>query len=243
MRRKQFLLSIIILIASSLVMSCGMPQEQYDAVVAERNAAQAEVTSLESDLDKTESDLAETESDLATTESDLAAAQSQISSLQSDLTNAESNLAEAEAQIAKMEALYEFVLFLDNFEDGDTVGWNLEGDWSVIQEGGNYILQGVGPCSADAGPQEWTDYSFEARIKFSQSANVDFRLRTEMGMYFLNIVPEGLTLNKKLLDKSVLAQRGVPLEENQWIDLKIEVEKDTIRLYIDDNWLFLNREI
>jgi hypothetical protein len=134
-----------------------------------------------------------------------------------------------------MEAI---VLFLDDFEDGDAVGWNLEGDWSVIQQDGNYILQGVGPCSADAGPQEWTDYTLEARIKFSQSVNVDFRLTTELGMYFLNIVPEGPILNKKLLDKTLLAKSEWSLQENQWIDLKVEVEGGTIKLYIDGYLLF-----
>ncbi len=250
MRRKQFLLGAIVLLASSLVVSCGIPQEEYDAALAERDATQAKVESLQTEaeslqtkveslqdeLDKVQGQIKSIENDLSEVEGDLTAAQSQISSLQSDLNNANSNLAAAEAQIAKMEAI---LLFFDDFEDGDAVGWNLEGDWSVIQEDGNYILQGVGPCSADAGPQEWTDYTLEARIKFSQSANVNFRLTTELGMYFLNIVPEGLILNKKLLDEAFLAKCVVNLQENQWIVLKVEVKGATIRFYIDGILLFL----
>ena len=249
MRRKQFLLGAIVLLASSLVVSCGIPQEEYDAALAERDATQAKVESLQTqaeslqtqaeslqdELDKAQDQIECIENDRSEVEGDLATAQSQISSLRSDLNNANSNLAAAEAQIAKMEAI---VLFFDDFEDGDAVGWNLEGGWSVIQEDGNYILQGVGPCSADAGPQEWTDYTLETRIKFSQSANVNFRLTTELGMYFLNIVPEGPILNKKLLDKTLLAKSGVPLQENQWIDLKVEVEGGAIKLYIDGYLLF-----
>ena len=266
MRRKQFLLGTIILLASSLVVSCGIPQEEYDAALAERDATQAKVESLQTEaeslqteaeslqtkvgslqtkveslqneLDKAQGQIECIENDRSEVEGDLATAQSQISSLRSDLNNANSNLAAAEAQIAKMEAICKSVLFFDDFEDGDAVGWNLEGGWSVIEEDGNYILRGVGPCSADAGPQEWTDYILEARIKFSQSANVNFRLTTELGMYFLDIVPEGPILNKKLLDETLLAKSGVPLQENQWIDLKVEVEGGTIKLYIDGYLLF-----
>jgi outer membrane murein-binding lipoprotein Lpp len=252
MRRKQFLLGAIVLLASSLVVSCGIPQEEYDAALAERDATQAKVESLQTEveslqtkveslqdeLDKVQGQIESIENDLSEVEGDLAMAQSQISSLRSDLNNANSNLAAAEAQIAKMEPIYKLFLFFDDFEDGDAVGWNLEGGWSVIQEDGNYILQGVGPCSADAGPQEWTDYTLEARIKFSQSANVNFRLTTELGMYFLNIVPEGPILNKKLLDKTLLAKSGARLQENQWIDLKVEVKGGRIKLVIDGILLF-----
>ena len=256
MRRKQFLLGAMVLLVSLLVVSCGIPQEGYDAVLAERDATQAKVESLQAEveslqaeveslqtkveslqgeLDKAQGQIESIENDRSEIESDLATAQGQISSLQSDLNDAKDNLSAAEAQIAKMEAIYKIVLFFDDFEDGDAVGWNLEGGWSVIQEDGNYILQGVGPCSADVGPQEWTDYTLEARIKFSQSANVNFRLTAELGMYFLNIVPEGPILNKKLLDEALLAKSGVSLQENQWIDLKVEVKGDRIVLYIDDN--------
>ena len=239
----------MVLLVSSLVVSCGIPQEDYDAALAERDATQAKVESLQTkaeslqtkveslqdELDKVQGQIESIENDLSEVEGDLTAAQSQISSLRSDLNNANSNLAAAEAQIAKMEAI---VLFFDDFEDGDAVGWNLEGGWSVIQEDGNYILQGVGPCSADVGPREWTDYTLEARIKFSQTANVNFRLTTELGMYFLNVVPEGLILNKELLDKKYLAGSGVGLHENQWIDLKVEVKGRKIWLYINGSWLF-----
>jgi len=240
MRRKQFLLGAIVLLASSLVVSCGIPQEEYDAALAERDATQAKVESLQTkveslqgELDEAQGQIESIENDRSEVESDLATAQSQISSLQSDLNDAKDNLAAAEAQIIKMGTV---LLFFDDFEDGDAAaGWNLEGGWSVIQEDGNYILQGVGPCSADVGPQEWTDYTFEARIKFSQSANVNFRLTAELGMYFLNIIPEGPILNKKLLDEALLAKSGVSLQENQWIDLKVEVKRDRIVIYIDGN--------
>ena len=246
MRRKQFLLGAMVLLVSLLVVSCAILEEEreHGTVLAERDAAEAQVKSLQTkveslqtkvgslqgELDKAQRQMESIEKDRSEVESDLATAQNQISSLQSALNDANSNLAAAEAQINKMKTI---LLFFDDFEGGDAEGWNLEGDWSVIQENGNDVLQGVGPCSADAGPQEWTDYTLKARIKFSQSANVNFRRTTELGMYFLNLVPEGSTLNKKLLEESVRAKSAVILQENQWIDLKVEVKGDKIRLYID----------
>lgn len=259
MRRKQWLLGVIVLLASALVISCGIPQEEYNAALIERNATQAkveslqteaeslqteieslqtEIKSLQDEFDKAQDQIESIENDRSEVEGDLATAQSRISSLQSDLDNANSNLAATEAQIAELEAIYKLFLLFDDFEDGDAVGWNLEGRWSVIQENGNYILRGIGPCSADVDSQGWTDYTVEARIKFSQSVNVNFRMATELEMYFLNIIPEGAILNKKPLEKVLFAKSGVSLEENQWIDLKIGVNGGTIDVYIDGALIF-----
>ena len=252
MRRKQYILGAMVLLVSLLMVSCGIPQEVYDVVLAERNAAQnkveslqtqvyslqTEVESLQDELDEAQEQIESIENDRSELESDLATAQSQISSLQSDLNDVISNLDAAEEKIARMEPIYKVVLLFDDFEDGDVMGWNLEGAWSVIQEDGNYILQGVGPGSAEAGLPEWTDYTLEARIKFSQSVDVNFRITTELGMYLLNIVPEGPKLYRKLLDQVFLAQSGVSLQENQWIDLKVEVEGNGLEIYMDGALLF-----
>ncbi len=193
MRRKQFLLGAMVLLVSLLVVSCGIPQEEYDAVLAERDAAltkteslqaevkslqndlskaESQITTLESDLSKAESDLSWVKSELSKVESNLATVQSALIAVQSHNTDAQSRVSSLQDELAaaeaELEAVYKILLFFDDFEDGDTVGWNLEGGWSVIQEDGNYILQGIGPCSADTGSQEWTDYTLEARIKFNQ---------------------------------------------------------------------------
>ncbi len=252
MRRKQFLFGAMVLLVSLLMVSCGIPQGEYSAVLAERNAAQAKAEalqikvealeikaeSLQGGFDKAQEQVESIEDYRLELENDLTAAQSQLSSLQSDLDDANINLALAQAQIATMEAIYKIVLLFDDFEDGDTVGWNLEGDWSVILEDDNYVLHGTGPCSANVGPQEWTDYTLEARIKFSQSANVNFRVTPGLGKYFINVVPDGPSLNKKLLDETFLAKSSTSLEEDVWIDLKVEAERDGIELYIDGKMVF-----
>lgn len=260
MRRKQFLLGAMVLLVSLLVVSCGIPQEEYDVVLAERNTAltkteslqaevaslqsdlskkaESQITTLESDLSKAENDLSWAKSELSKVESDLAAVQSALIAAQNQTVDAQSHVSSLQNELAaaeaELEAVYKVILFIDDFEDGDTVGWNLEGGWSVIQEDGNYILQGIGPCSADTGSQEWTDYRLEARIKYSQSANVSFRFTPAQGTrYLLNIVPEEPILYKEPPDRRFLAQSGVSLQQNQWMDLKIEVRGNNVKIYID----------
>ena len=45
-----------------------------------------------------------------------------------------------------------------------------------------------------------------------------------------NVFTTNFEQNKKLLDKTLLAKSGVPLQENQWIDLKVEGEGGAIKL-------------
>ncbi len=53
--RKKCLLIAIALLLSLLVIGCGVPREEYDAVLAARDAGQAEVASLQSELAKAQS--------------------------------------------------------------------------------------------------------------------------------------------------------------------------------------------
>ena len=55
--KKRWFLAGVMLLLSSLVVSCGVSQDYHDTVVDERNALQAQVTSLQKDLDKAKSDL------------------------------------------------------------------------------------------------------------------------------------------------------------------------------------------
>ncbi|MFC1958923.1 hypothetical protein ACFLV6_03315, partial [Chloroflexota bacterium] len=85
----------------------GIPQEDYDAVVAERDSVQAKVTSVQSELtgvqselDNTKKDLASKESELATAKSDLASALTQIEGLESDVGSANSKASSANSKLS-----------------------------------------------------------------------------------------------------------------------------------------------
>jgi len=55
---KKFIpINIMLILGSLLLISCGIPQEEYDSLVSERDSLQAEVTSLESKINSLLSDL------------------------------------------------------------------------------------------------------------------------------------------------------------------------------------------
>ena len=56
-KKSILVIGIALVMASLLLSACGIPQEDYDAVVVERDAAQAEVASLQGDLDKAQSQI------------------------------------------------------------------------------------------------------------------------------------------------------------------------------------------
>ena len=104
---KRWLLVAAMVLACVLAVGCGIPQEEHDAVLSERDAAQAQVASLQSDLteaesqiESLESDLTEAESQINTLEADLAAAESNLKVTKNDLTTTRNSLAEAQAELA-----------------------------------------------------------------------------------------------------------------------------------------------
>ena len=103
--KRKVLIGMALLLVVPLLASCGgVAQEDLDAAVAAKEAAEAQVASLQSQLGAAQSDLDAAESDLAAAESDLATAQGDLSSAQSAKATAQSALAAAETEIADLEA-------------------------------------------------------------------------------------------------------------------------------------------
>ena len=98
MVKRWFLVGVMLLLVPLLVVGCGVAQEDYDAVLAERDAAQAQVASLQSDM-------SETQSQIETLESDLADAQAQLTTVQSDYDKVNSDLAKTQDEIDALEIL------------------------------------------------------------------------------------------------------------------------------------------
>jgi len=103
MARRWLLVSIMLLIFV-LVASCGIPQEEYDAVVEERDAAQTQVESLQDDLSEAQSKTLSLESDVSSLQSEVSSLQSVVSSLRSQVSSLTSDLATAERTIAELKA-------------------------------------------------------------------------------------------------------------------------------------------
>jgi len=101
---RRILLGVVLLLVSSLMVGCGVAQEEYDRVTSDLSAAQAQIKTLESDYDKAKNDLSTVQSqiknlegDYAKAESNLSAAQSQIKTLQGDYDDQKAKIAKATA--------------------------------------------------------------------------------------------------------------------------------------------------
>ena len=92
MIKRWFLAGIMLLLVFILIASCGMPKEDYEAMVAERDAAQTRIASLQNDLynaqgqiETLQSNLSETQNQIETLKTNLSEAEDQIESLQSSM--------------------------------------------------------------------------------------------------------------------------------------------------------------
>jgi len=105
MKRKVMLIAVVLLLAVTLVLvGCtpSVPQEVYDAVVAERNAAQVEIANLEADLDAAQADIEGLEADLSSAQVDIEGLEADLSSAQAGIANLETELADLRSDIASI---------------------------------------------------------------------------------------------------------------------------------------------
>jgi hypothetical protein len=228
MVKKLSLVCVILLSITLLVTGCGIPQEDYDAVVAERDAAEAKVERMKTDLETAKSDLSIVEGELDT--------------LKRQVTALHSELAQAQIAQAVVEEFFGKLLFFDSFEDGDTQGWEfwntqgltLKESWPVIQEDSRYVMQSIEQQWANAGTSNWDDYTLQARVNFiEEGVHINFRICNE-GRYFFGFYKDFLILHKEIEHEvTTLQQSWQPHNLNQWHDLRVEVEGSNIRVYVD----------
>lgn len=221
---KRWLLVSVMLLASLLVVGCGIPQEEYDAVVAERDAAQAQATTLQSDLAKARSDLTAVEAKLASLQED-------YNTAKSNLTAVESALAEAEARIAELEAAVEGQL--PTMEVGDK--WV----WSYVMEETTYTLteEIIGEETVEGRDCYVIDMSFDPVISYTR----DDVVSTVTSMKYWGDKATAL-LGVKMQSSGTYNGTAFTSTQtysyNPWISLfpleigkEIEMEKTTINYY------------
>jgi len=137
MRKKNLIGVALLLVASLLLSSCvpGVSKKDYDAAVAERDAAQDELTSLRADLQAAEAQIAMSESDLAT-------AQAEIESLEERMTKAAAyaeillgaNQLTEESPMEEMMELHEKIQAIGDEEL--TAKWETSGQlWQAVETG------------------------------------------------------------------------------------------------------------
>ena len=170
MRKRWFLVGMVILLVPGLLGGCGVAQEQHDAVVAERNAAQAEAASLQSDLDTAQAGVSSLTSDLDAAQveaeslaSDLDTAQAEVASLTSELSAAQSTVKTQEETIAKAKTFAEVIsiVFVPALAGESVNEVELLFQWrDTVQDTGDVVLQRLfdAVMDSEAGDQELTDF-------------------------------------------------------------------------------------
>jgi len=151
-----------------------------------------------------------------------------------------------------MEGLYTFLIFKDDFEDGDFSDWRasvnpkVEGSvWKIEKEDENHVLSGEGDCWSETGDTEWTDYILELKIKMIKGdAGIQFRMTPKpegIWRYIIVFHHEGICslvktevyLNEERWNK--LKQIDFDLKLNEWYMVRIICFKNNIKFYLDDS--------
>lgn len=139
----------------------------------------------------------------------------------------------------------EYPPFNDDFEDRNADGWEmppapeLTGTWSIKNDNGNYILQGIGHKFASAGLENWTDYTFESRVKLIENGvHVNYRLTEKGERYFISVHEGGFGLWRTLMENNApvhteLARVDLPLGKNIWNTIKIVGKGNNIKVYLN----------
>ena len=117
MRRRWILVGMMFLLLPWLLVGCGISQELYDAVTAERDSLVAQLQSVQSELDATKSKLQSIQSELEGMDielksitGELGTAKSEVESTQGELADKESELQSAQSELETLKAELEAAL-------------------------------------------------------------------------------------------------------------------------------------
>lgn len=126
--------------------------------------------------------------------------------------------------------------FADNFKGNVADAWELESGWRVEQEERNYLLCGEGHNWARLRKgEDWTNYSFQFRLKLLRGAiHANYRV-SERGRYFIGFHEEGLYLKKEapwgeFLDLAISDSHH---DLEVWHDVEIASEGGHLQVQVD----------
>ncbi len=145
---------------------------------------------------------------------------------------------------ATQQCEYVEYYFFEDFDDG-SASWGLGDGWSVVfpEDGTNGMLVSESHAKVTSfGNSSWTDYNFSFKIKPGAGTHVNIR-KSPGGSYDLVIceycMEEGslyLYRGKSSFDVEHLPElmKEYPFEPDQFYDIKIELNSNIIRVYVND---------
>jgi hypothetical protein len=135
------------------------------------------------------------------------------------------------------------ILFQDHFDYGNASLWDpSDGTTSTVKEDetGNYIYEITGPNNYPqtwVGDKDWSDYAFESRIRIKKGTV--FILVRSTGSYFYNVSinTSDISLARWDRDKNeyeVVQNVKHPIQLNKWYLVRVEINGQQYKLYIDN---------
>ncbi len=137
------------------------------------------------------------------------------------------------------------VVFEDDFPSPWTKKWSLDGEWSVVSEGDNYVLQGINHYWASPYADGWVNHIIQSKIKL-ESGGIHFNFRisekrinettVSNTRYFLGIRENYMYLSKQIGSDyyDLTNSSSVVFPTGVWHDLRIVVQKSTIAVYVNN---------
>jgi tetratricopeptide (TPR) repeat protein len=131
--------------------------------------------------------------------------------------------------------------FRDNFQDGDTDGWDLPNSYKLRNEGGNYFLEGNGDGFARPSVQEWRNFSLKFKFKLLYTRtghfSADFRTKPNEDRYRLLITEDGVWIDKNINEEQINFTDSFRhiITKGRWYNINIVVEGDNIKVYFDNS--------
>lgn len=153
-------------------------------------------------------------------------------------------------------------LFFDNFNEHTPPeapdGWTeYSGTWQTAIDGTTVYEQtqkNVDRTVSIAGNTNWTDYVFQVKVKFvfppgtppKAGAILFFRFQDTSNYYFLFMAEDAdeLLLYRRIggVEEQIGSSVSVTLVEDQWYDVRIRIEGQTINVWINGTQYFTNQE-
>ena len=107
MAKRWFLVGGILLLVPLLIVGCGIPQEQYDALASDLSNAQQELQSVKGELGASQAKVSELTLSLKKARTELEATQSDLESTQADLESTQADLESTQAELETAQTKYD----------------------------------------------------------------------------------------------------------------------------------------
>jgi photosystem II stability/assembly factor-like uncharacterized protein len=141
------------------------------------------------------------------------------------------------------------VLLEEDFEDGKAQDFSADSEWQIVaDESGNKVYEIDNRNKSEYkgmtfGSPEWTDYSAEYRVRYLGSSSagggsVGLQIRSARGSYYVidlgDIGELYLAYSLNVSPWTRLETQFPPIERNVWYVIRVEVQGEQIRVYLDD---------